>query len=174
MIEKFLLWLCDQVNLVVLFIFSHLKTFAMKKILIALFVFTAAVAKASDHHPEVNQKILESFNKTFIYAQEVVWYEKDDFYQANFWQGGINIRARYDDQGNLLWTIRYYFEKQLSPTILASLKKKYSDKSIFGITEVSSEDVVCYFVTLQDDKNWYTIKSDVYGNLQQTDKFKKG
>ena len=145
----------------------------MKKMLIALFFFTAVAANASDHHPEVNRKILESFNKAFIYAQEVVWYEKDNFYHVNFWQGGINIIVRYDGQGNLLWTIRYYFEKQLPPTILASIKKKYSGKYIFCVTEVSSDSYVCYFVTLQDDKNWYIIKSDVYGNLQQTEKFKK-
>jgi hypothetical protein len=145
----------------------------MKKILIILFAFTAVAANAGDRNPEINQNIIKSFNETFIYAQDVVWQERDNVYQANFWQGGINIRARYDDRGNLLGTIRYYFEKQLSPVILAKLKKKYSGKPIFGITEVSFDDDTSYFITLQDDKNWYTVKSDVYGNLQQTEKFKK-
>ncbi|MES1215610.1 MAG: hypothetical protein ABUT20_08835 [Bacteroidota bacterium] len=147
----------------------------MKKILITLFVFTAIAvnAKSIDRNPEINQKIIKSFNQTFIYAQDVVWQQKDDVYQANFWQGGINIRAKYDEQGNLLGTIRYYFEKQLPPAILSSVKKKYAGKSIFGVTEVSSDEDISYFVTMQDDKNWYTIKSDAFGNLQQTEKFKK-
>jgi hypothetical protein len=144
----------------------------MKKILIALFVFSAVAANATGR-PEVNEKILQSFKQTFIYAQDVVWQEKDNIYQANFWQGEINIRAKYDEQGNLLGTIRYYFEKQLPPNIVSRIKKKYSGKSIFGITEVSSEDEVSFFVTLQDEKNWYTIKSDIYGNMEQTDKFKR-
>jgi hypothetical protein len=144
----------------------------MKKILIALFVIVAATARGAGH-PEVNQKVIKSFNETFVYAEDVVWQEKDNLYQANFWQGGINIRAKYDEQGNLLGTIRYYFEKQLPPNILSRLKKQYQGKFIFGVTEVSSVDEISYFVTLQDDKNWYTVKSDAYGNLQQTEKFKK-
>ena len=144
----------------------------MKKILIALFVFSAVAANAKDR-PEVNEKILQSFNQTFIYAKDVVWQQNDNVYQANFWQGEINIRAKYDEQGNLLGTIRYYFEKQLPPNIVSKIKKKYPGKFIFGVTEVSSEEEVNFFVTLQDEKNWYTIKSDVYGNMQQTDKFKR-
>jgi hypothetical protein len=145
----------------------------MKKILLALFLSGWVVSHAAAPHPEINQKILKSFTETFSYAEDVVWQETNDQFQVNFWQGGINIRARYDDQGNLLETIRYYFEKQLPPTILSKLKKKYSGKSIFGITEISSDESINYFVTLQDEKNWYTIKADAYGNLQETDKFKK-
>jgi hypothetical protein len=144
----------------------------MKQILFAVAIFTAVAANATGR-PEVNEKILKSFQQTFIYAQDVVWQEKDDLYLANFWQGEINIRAKYDEQGNLLGTIRYYFEKQLPPNIVSRIKKKYPGKFIFGVTEVSSDDEVNFFVKLQDDKNWYTIKSDAYGNLQQTDKFKR-
>lgn len=144
----------------------------MKKILFALFVFASVAANAAGR-PEVNEKILKSFQQTFIYAQDVVWQEKDNEYLANFWQGEINIRARYDEQGNLLSTIRYYFEKQLPPNVISKLKKKYPGKFIFGVTEVASENEVNFFIKLQDDKNWYTIKSDIYGNMQQTDKFKR-
>ena len=144
----------------------------MKKVLIAFLIFSAVAANATGR-PEVNEKILKSFTQTFIYAQDVVWDEKDNVFQANFWQGEINIRAKYDDQGNLLGTIRYYFEKQLPPNIVSKIKKKYPGKFIYGVTEVSSDDEVNFFVKLQDDKNWYTIKSDAYGNLQQTDKFKR-
>ncbi len=95
----------------------------MKKVLIAFLVFSAVAANAAGR-PEVNEKILKSFSQTFIYAQDVVWDQKDNVYQANFWQGGINIRARYDDAGNLLETIRYYSEKQLPPNVLSKIKKR--------------------------------------------------
>ncbi|MES1224462.1 MAG: hypothetical protein ABUT20_53700 [Bacteroidota bacterium] len=144
----------------------------MIKILLASFLFTAILARAATP-PEVNEKILKAFKETFIYAEDVVWQEKDNSYQVNFWQGEVNIRARYDELGNLLSTIRYYYEKQLPPSILSKVKRKYAGKTIFGITEVSSEEDLSYFITLRDDKNWYTVKSDVFGNLQQTDKFKR-
>jgi hypothetical protein len=144
----------------------------MKKILFASLLFATVAAQAAVF-PEVNEKILKAFKETFIYAEDVVWQENDNVYQVNFWQGEINVRAHYDQQGNLLGTIRYYYEKQLPPAIVAKIKSKYSGKTIFGVTEVSSDVEINYFVTLRDDKNWYTVKSDVYGNLQQTDKFKR-
>jgi len=145
----------------------------MKKTIFAFLAFISFSAIAAGPRPEINQRILNSFTQTFSYAEDVVWQEDNHLYQANFWQGGINIRARYDDQGNLLETIRYYFEKQLPPVVLAKVKKKYSGKAIFGVTEISSEENTSYYITLQDDKNWYTVKSDIYGNLQRSDNFKK-
>jgi hypothetical protein len=144
----------------------------MKKILFASIMFAAFTSRAANV-PDVNEKILKAFKETFIYAEDVVWQEKDNAYQVNFWQAGLNIRARYDEQGNLLSTIRYYFEKQLPPAIVSKIKRKYAGKAIFGITEYSTEDELSYFVTLRDDNNWYTVKSDAFGNLQQTDKFKR-
>ena len=145
----------------------------MKRVLYLAFLLTGFVATAAPTPPDVNEKILKAFKETFIYAEDVVWQENNNVYQVNFWQGEVNVRARYDLQGNLLGTIRYYFEKQLPPAIVAKIKKKYAGKAIFGITEVTSEEEVNYFVTLQDDKDWYTVKSDAFGNLQQTDKFKR-
>ena len=78
----------------------------MKKIVLASLLFAAAIAQAATP-PEVNEKILNAFRQTFAYAEDVVWQEKDNSYQVNFWQGEINIRAWYDDQGKLLATIRY-------------------------------------------------------------------
>jgi hypothetical protein len=144
----------------------------MKKIILASLLFAAFTSQAASF-PEVNEKILKAFKETFIYAEDVVWQEKDNAFQVNFWQGEINIRARYDKEGTLLSTIRYYFEKQLPPAIVSKIKHKYAGKTIFGVTEVSSEEELTYFVTLRDDKNWYTVKSDAFGSLQQTDKFKR-
>ena len=144
----------------------------MKKILFASLLFAAFTSQAANV-PEINEKVLKAFKETFTYAEDVVWQERDHAYQVNFWQGEVNIRARYDDQGNLLSTIRYYFEKQLPPAIVSKIKRKYSGKTIFGVTEVSSDEELTYFVTLRDDNNWYTVKSDAFGNLQQTDKFKR-
>ena len=145
----------------------------MKKTIFILVAFITFSAYAAEPAPEINQRILNSFSQTFTYAEDVVWQEDNHLFQANFWQGGINIRARYDDEGNLLETIRYYFEKQLPPVVLAKVKKKYSGKSIFGVTEISSDENTTYYITLQDDKNWYTVKSDIYGNLQKTENFRK-
>jgi copper oxidase (laccase) domain-containing protein len=145
----------------------------MKKIILSAALLVSIVAAASAFPYEVNQKVLKAFNETFTKAQDVVWREYDNIYQANFKQDDIQIRAQYDAEGALIQTIRYYGERQLLPNIVSNLKKKYGTREIFGVTETSSDEGVAFLVTLKDEKNWYLVKSDVYGNLEQTEKFKR-
>jgi hypothetical protein len=145
----------------------------MKKIILFAAILVSVAATASVSPAEVNEKVLKAFNETFAKAQDVVWHEYDKVYQANFRQDEIQIRAQYDEEGSLIQTIRYYGERQLLPNIVSKLKKRYSGREIFGVTETSSDQEVVFLVTLKDEKNWYVVKSDVYGNLEQTEKFKR-
>ncbi|MEO8403317.1 MAG: hypothetical protein ABI480_01935 [Chitinophagaceae bacterium] len=122
---------------------------------------------------DVSAKVLKAFTETFTTAQDVTWHQYDTYSQANFRQDDIQVRAQYDNEGTLIKTTRYYNEKQLMPNIVAKLKKHYPGKEIGGVTEVSSDDEVTFVINLKDDKNWYIVKSDIYGNLQQTDKYKR-
>jgi hypothetical protein len=145
----------------------------MKKIILSVALLVSIVAGAAVTPAEVNEKVLKSFNETFALAKDVVWQEYENYYQANFKQDDIQMRAQYDEDGELLKTIRYYGEKQLLPNIVSKLKKKYANKEVFGVTETTSSDEVSFVITIKDEKNWYVVKSDVYGNLEQTEKFKR-
>jgi len=145
----------------------------MKKIILSAALLVGIVAATSAAPYEVNEKVLKAFNATFAKAQDVVWHEYDNIFQANFKQDDIQIRAQYDQEGALIQTIRYYGERQLLPNIVSKLKRKYAGREIFGVTETSSDEGVAFLVTLKDEKNWYVVKSDVYGNLEQTEKFKR-
>jgi hypothetical protein len=57
--------------------------------------------------------------------------------------------------------------------VKARVEKNYPGKEIFGITEVASDEGVQYEIILEDQKRWYHIVSDVYGNTTVTDKFYK-
>jgi hypothetical protein len=145
----------------------------MKKIIYLAFLLTGFVATAAPAPSEVNEKILKAFSETFTTAQEVSWHEFDGYSQANFVVDKIQVRAQYAEDGRLIRAIRYYSEKELLPTIVAKLRKKYAGKDIAGVTESSSDDEVSFVINIKDENNWYIVKSDVYGNLQQTDKFKR-
>ena len=145
----------------------------MKKI-IYLAVLLTGLSAAAATPTAVNEKVLKAFKETFSFAENVTWEEMENSCEASFKQSDIAVRATYDNEGNLLKTIRYYTEENLPPNILAKLKKKYTGKEIFGITEISSEEEISYTISLKDDKNWYTVKSDPYANLQQIEKFKRG
>ncbi|MBL7741711.1 MAG: hypothetical protein JNK14_21005 [Chitinophagaceae bacterium] len=144
----------------------------MKKIILFA-VMLVSIAAVAGSPSDVSEKVLKAFNETFEKAQNVEWHEYDDYYQANFKMDDIQVRAQYDQEGILLKTMRYYGEKQLLPNIVSKLKKKYGGREVFGVTEVTSAEEVSFLITLKDDKNWYVVKSDVYGNLEQTEKFKR-
>jgi predicted RNA binding protein with dsRBD fold (UPF0201 family) len=145
----------------------------MKKLILSAALLISIAAVASVSPAEVNEKVLKAFKETFTKAEDVVWNEYKDFYQANFKMDEIQVRAQYDEDGSLLRTMRYYGEKQLLPNIVSRLKKKYASKEIFGVTEVTTDTEVSFIITIKDDKNWFIVKSDAYANLEQTDKFKR-
>ena len=145
----------------------------MKKVIYLAFLLTGFVATAATAPPKVNEKILKVFSETFTAAQDVSWHEYEDYSQANFRVNQIQVRAQFAEDGRLIRTIRYYSERELLPGVVAKLKKKYAGKEIAGVTESSSDEEVSFIINVKDENNWYFVKSDVYGNLQQTEKFKR-
>ena len=145
----------------------------MKRIIYLAFLLTGFVATATASPSEVNEKILKTFSETFTAAQNVTWQEYEDYSQANFSIDKVQVRAQFAEDGRLIRTPRYYSERELLPNIVARLKKKYAAKEIAGVTESSSDDEVSFVINVKDENNWYVVKSDVYGNLLQTDKFKR-
>ncbi len=136
-------------------------------------MFVVLTANASEP-VKVNAKVLKAFNQTFSVAKDVVWQNLEkQLYQASFLENNIQVRAFYDGNGNLLQTIRYYQGSQLPPNITAKVKAKYVDQNIFGVTEVSNADAIEYLITLQDAKNWYLVKADPVGNLEQTNRYRR-
>lgn len=144
----------------------------MKKLIIFTCLFAALSATASNP-PEVSEKVLKAFSKTFMKATEVVWHEVQNLYEASFKQSEVISRAIYDQDGNLLRTTRYYSQENLPINILTKLQKRFAGKSVYGVTELSTDDEVSYHITMQDEKNWYIIKADNWGSLELENKYKK-
>ncbi|HEY2720205.1 MAG TPA: hypothetical protein VGI82_00685 [Chitinophagaceae bacterium] len=145
----------------------------MKKLIFAIALLMGSTAMFAGTPPEVNQKVLKAFQETFKDPQNVAWHEFTNYYEVDFNQDDIKTEVRYDGEGNIIGTTRYYFEKQLPPHIISKLKKKYPDRSVFGVTEIYSESDLTYYITMEDDKNWFTVKASPLGSLEQTEKFKK-
>ena len=141
----------------------------MKTLLLAL-AFLAGTTAFAHNGPTVNEKVLRSFEQTFKDAKEVIWQEFTDSYVVDFKLYGTQATVRYDENGNIIRYLRYYGENQLPIHILVNLKKKYPDRAIFGVTEYFNENDWSYIIQMQDSKHWYTVKSDVMGNLEQTKK----
>ena len=141
----------------------------MKTILYLALLLTGFTATAA---ATPSEKVLKAFNETFTAAVNVTWEEFDHNSQASFKVNDIKVKALYDEEGNLIETIRYYTQEILPPNIVAKLKKKYNGKEIYSVTEVSSDNELSYYISLKDQKNWFIVKSDPLGYLTQMDKFR--
>ncbi|MEJ7736212.1 MAG: hypothetical protein WKF97_02195 [Chitinophagaceae bacterium] len=142
----------------------------MKKTLLSLaFIMLMVTAFATPP----NEKVLKIFQATFKSPEEVKWYDHADHFDVSFVQSGIRSNVRYDKDGSFMSSTRYYSEQQLPTNILTKLKNRYSDKKIFGVTEITSSEEINFYVKLEDDKNWTTLKINTNGHIQVYEKYKK-
>jgi len=145
----------------------------MKKLIFAVAMLLGSATMFASTSPEVNQKVLKAFQETFKNPKDVAWHEYENYYEVDFNQDAIKTVVRYDTEGNMIGTTRYYFENQLPPYITSKLKKKYPDRSVYGVTEIYTESDLTYYITMEDDKSWFTVKANPLGYLEQTEKYKK-
>ena len=78
-----------------------------------------------------------------------------------------------DIEGFILRTTRYYDQKSLPAFLLSKLNKKFSDKKIHLITEVTNEEGMEYYISLYDQKKWYMVKASSNGSLEVYDKYNR-
>lgn len=141
----------------------------MKKLmLICCCLLTAGVVLA-----DPNEKVLESFKSTFRSAEDVKWSDYENHYQVSFILSGVRSRLDYDVNGNILRSIRYYEPSMLPLHIFSKVKKDYPKKSMFGVTELMVSEELYYYIKLQDEKSWVTLRVDAVGNAEVTEKYRK-
>jgi hypothetical protein len=144
-----------------------------KTILTASCMFAICVGVFAGTNFNISEKLLNAFKRTFPDAQQVKWAEQEDKYMVNFKQDGILTKVEYDKDGNFLNSLRYYTEKNLPVSIQCNIQKKYTDAKVFGVTELTTENSVEYYIKLETPNSWITVRSDADGNMQVTEKYKK-
>jgi hypothetical protein len=152
----------------------------MKKLFILFSAMLLSISLiARDPGPgTIDDKLIKTFNTSFPKAERVNWYELPKAWVVNFVTDGVRSRIVYLKDGRLTEFTRYYFESNLPFMIRSKIKNAYPNKGIFGVVEVSviaenGNSRIEYFVKLEDEKSWMTVKSDNEGNLNVTEKFRK-
>jgi hypothetical protein len=143
----------------------------MKKIFFAIAL--ACITTFAVAAPPVNEKVLKIFQSVFPDVQNARWYESESHYEVYFERGEMKCRIRYDHNGKVMTTIRYYEEKDLPPFLRLKITQKYPGKKIFGVTEMNTDSELSYHVVLEDNQNWYNVTADALGHMSLTEKFKK-
>ena len=108
--------------------------------------------------PDVNSKVMKSFNKLFSDAENIRWWNEKNNQVVYFKRQGKASHAVFAKNGDLKFAITNYTEEYLPDEILLQVKDNYYGKSIFGVTEVQVEDKTAYLIVLEDKTSWLTIK----------------
>ena len=143
----------------------------MKKTIITLICLTVLAAPLFANAP--NEKVLKIFNETFSSPKDATWYDHTDFYDVSFVQAGIRSTIKYDKEGNFLSSIRYYGQENLPVNIACQLNKRFPKKKLFGVTEWTTSQEVTYYIKLEDEKFWTTLKVSNNGLVQVYEKYRK-
>lgn len=123
---------------------------------------------------EPNEKVLKAFTETFTHAENVKWEEYPGYYTVSFKTGAIQSKVIYDEEGMMLGAIRYYFPELLPLHILTAIKKEFKGKTPYCVTEVTRNNMLNYFIKLEDDNFWYSIRVTASGNSTIIEKYRKG
>jgi len=146
---------------------------ALKKSILILFCLLSVSAGVFADKGTISEQLQQTFKQTFPNAEQVKWLESADKITVNFTDAGVLTKVDYDKEGNFMSSVRYYYEKNLPVNIICKLKKRFAGKSVFGVTEMTTESSVVYYIKLEDEKSWTTVKSDVDGNMEVVEKYKK-
>lgn len=139
-----------------------------------LVVGTQSTVLAGSGRSTVNEKIVKAFRDAFPLAEKVDWIEKGDHVYVHFKEHEVLSEIEYDHDGNFLFSERYYTNADMLPLHLSwELHKKFHDKTVFGVTEATTESETFYFIKMEDSMEWITIKATSDGSMQVTEKFNK-
>jgi hypothetical protein len=135
----------------------------MKKLFISMVCTCMLVITSLANTP--NEKVLKAFESAFMQAENVHWTDYTDYYEVSFSLPKLRATIRYDQDGKQLNAKKYYDETGLPAQVQAVLKNKFPGKTIYGVTEITEPGKrVLYYVKMQDDQNWITVK--ITGNGQ--------
>ncbi len=144
----------------------------MKKITIAALALLLLLrVTAATNGPEVKKDLQQSFQKDFPNAENIHWGENNEGYSVTFTVKSILTRITYDKKGRFTGSLRNYSEQILPFYLTNKLKKKCPGQEIYGVTEVTSPNDVTYFVKLQSDKYWTTVRLEADGSSEMVEQY---
>jgi hypothetical protein len=132
----------------------------MKPILIAVALFASTFTKSfASGNPTIEPTVLKSFKTTFATATEVGWSKSQDLYKAVFFLNGQYITAYFKEDGNMAALTRHISAANLPIILQTALKNDYKNLWVTDLIEVSNDNGLHYYVTLENSATKVILKS---------------
>jgi hypothetical protein len=132
----------------------------MKKIfLAAALMMSTGLTAVFAGVPEINAKVVAAFNNQFPSATETEWSTGSDYYKASFLYNSNYVNAYYSPEGDFLATLRNISSVDLPMLLQAGLKKDYSGFWVSDLYEMSKQDGISYYITLENADQKIVLRS---------------
>jgi len=147
----------------------------MKKIILSLAVLlTVGAATAfANNSPGTNEKAVATFKKEFSSAEFVEWSVEDEYSKVSFILGGSRTVALFNNEGELLGTVRDLLYNQLPLAVMSTMDKRFKGSPIYDIREVTNSDGTRYKFTLEEKGKKYSISVFSDGTISDIRKIRK-
>lgn len=124
----------------------------MKPLFIILTIISAFFGSSANANDEINVAPLvqQSFQRSFAQAKDIHWTVRKDYYKVDFELSGQYVTAFYNTDGKFIAATRNISSTQLPVVLQADLKKGRSDFWITELFELSNDEGVSYFLTLEN------------------------
>ena len=131
---------------------------AEKNLLSSQYGAIALNERAVNHYSEINVNAVRHFSSQFKSVSDEKWTKKEDGYRVSFQKDDIRYMVDYDKKGNWKSTIRIYGEHRLPQEIRREIRSDYLDFEIVTVTELKINNVLSYFVKLEDQHSLKTVR----------------
>jgi len=142
----------------------------MKKLATVL-AATAMLFSASAFAKEKNDTkaitmVQQSFKKDFSQALNPSWRKIGDVYIANFFVNKVEIEAAYNDDGELLGTLKHVAAGDMPLALTMAIAKKYPGYQVAkAADEVTFERQTSYYINVGNTKEILKLKCYVNGDI---------
>src|SRR5215207_5972439 len=133
----------------------------MKPLFILMMTVSSFFATTTNAADIVSPKVLKSFETTFGTATETVWTITQNYYKVEFLLNGQTLNAFYNEEGKLIGVSRNISSLQLPIILQTELKKGFTKYWITDLFEMSTENGVEYYITIEDANTKTVLKSSI-------------
>ena len=133
----------------------------MKTLFILMMTVSSFFTTTSNATDIVSPKALKSFQATFSNATEAAWTITENYYRVEFLLNGQTLHAFYNEEGRLIGASRNISSLQLPIILQTELKKEFSKYWITDLFEMSTNNGVEYYITIEDADTKTVLKSSL-------------
>ncbi|HEY2720873.1 MAG TPA: hypothetical protein VGI82_04070 [Chitinophagaceae bacterium] len=146
----------------------------MKKFIVAVAAaLTIVSASAFARTGNGDNPALETFQTNFKGALDVKWVEGKNVITASFVLGNTRTVAYFNYSGELLGTARNILYNQLPLVVITELNQRYSNSSVYDITEYTIGSETFYSMTAEMPKKQFQLKVSSTGDISVESKTKR-